>query len=64
MDVVLPVKRAELVTEIRLRVVARPEKRVAELLARLGLDLPTRSRIIENVVQKNSPQMISPSGNA
>ena len=45
---------------MRLRCVARPERRVAELLVRLGLELPTRSRIVEdlpaaaleNVVQK------------
>ena len=60
MDVVLPVRRGEQVAQMRLRCVARPERRVAELLVRLGLDLPTRSRIVEdlpiaaqeNVVQK------------
>jgi hypothetical protein len=60
LDLVLPVKRAELISELRLRVVAKPEKRVAELLARLGLHLPTRSRIvgdIENVVQKKAPEI-------
>jgi hypothetical protein len=59
MDVVLPVKRAEISAELRLRVVARPERRVLELLARLGLDLPTRNRIMPeaaNVVQKNGPE--------
>jgi hypothetical protein len=60
MDVLLPVRRGEQLAQPRLRCVARPERRVAELLVRLGLDLPTRSRIIEdlpapaakNVVQK------------
>ena len=52
MDVVLPVRRGEERTDVRLRVVARPERRVAELLTRLGLELPTRSRVLENVVQK------------
>ena len=52
MDVILPVRRGAERTEVRLRVVARPERRVAELLSRLGLELPTRSRVIENVVQK------------
>jgi len=60
MDVVLPVRRGEQVAQLRLRTVARPERRVAELLTRLGLELPTRSRILEdlpapepaNVVQK------------
>jgi hypothetical protein len=43
--------------------VSRPERRVAELLTRLGLELPTRSRIMAdiaaapeaNVVQKITP---------
>jgi hypothetical protein len=51
-DVVLPVRRAEQHAELRLRVVAKPEPRVAELLAHLGLGLPTRARIVEDVVQK------------
>jgi hypothetical protein len=51
-DVVLPVRRQEQLHELRLRVVARPERRVAELLARLGLELPTRNRIVQDVVQK------------
>ena len=63
MDVVLPVRRGESVATLRLRTVARPERRVAELLTRLGLELPTRSRILEdiptpeaaNVVQKITP---------
>ena len=53
MDVVLPVRTAEATTQLRLRTVARPERMVAELLQRLGLYLPERSRTIENVVQKN-----------
>ena len=60
MDVILPVRRGEQLARLRLRCVARPERRVAELLVRLGLDLPTRSRMVEdlpaataeNVVQK------------
>ncbi len=63
MDVILPVRRREEVAQLRLRCVARPERRVAELLVRLGLDLPRRSRIVEdlpaatlaNVVQKTTP---------
>ena len=70
MDVLLPVRRGEEVATLRLRCVARPERRVAELLVRLGLELPTRSRILEdlpaapapsatsapeNVVQKSAP---------
>jgi hypothetical protein len=56
LDVILPVKTAEGENELRLRMVARPERMVAELLQRLGLHLPQQSRIIEkaveNVVQK------------
>ncbi len=63
MDVVLPVRRGETVAQLRLRTVSRPERRVAELLTRLGLELPTRSRIMAdiaaapeaNVVQKITP---------
>lgn len=63
MDVILPVRRGNTLAQLRLRWVLRPERRVAELLVRLGLDLPTRSRILEdvpaegppNVVQKTSP---------
>lgn len=52
MDVILPVRRAEETLELRLRVVARPDRRVAELLTRLGLELPTRGRLMQKVVQK------------
>jgi hypothetical protein len=55
MDVLLPIQRAETRTELRLRVVAKPEPHVAQLLAHLGLQLPTRSKIIENVVEKIAP---------
>jgi transposase len=56
MDVILPVKSGQSVSELRLRTVARPERMVAELLQQLGLQLPEQSRIVqnmaENVVQK------------
>jgi len=51
LDVVLPVKNAEGQSELRLRVVARPERMVAELLQHLGLHLPQQSRIVENALQ-------------
>lgn len=52
MDVVLPVERAGIRTDLRLRVVAKPEGDAAQLLARLGLQVPRQSKIIENVVPK------------
>jgi hypothetical protein len=51
LDMVLPVKTAEGVTELRLRTVAQPERLVAELLQRLGLHLPEQSRIVQNAVE-------------
>ena len=51
MDVILPTRPAG---EIRLRVVARPEKALAQLLAHLGLDLPRTPKILENVVPKTA----------
>jgi transposase len=55
MDVVLPVKEtlSQQMREVRLRVVSRPDRLVAELLARLGLDLPSAPKIVQNVVEKN-----------
>jgi len=52
MDVVLPTAEAG---EVRLRVVARPEKPLARLLAQLGLELPSAPRLVENVVPKTAP---------
>jgi len=54
LDVVLPV-RATSEVQVRLRVVARPEPALAQLLARLGLDLPRVPKIVANVVPKNAP---------
>ena len=54
-DVVLPVKRGAVQTELRLRVISTPEPATAQLLAHLGLRLPKGSRVITNVVPKNSP---------
>lgn len=57
MDVVLPVRveGEDRPTDLRLRVVARPDRMVAELLHRLGLDLPSAPKIVQNVVPKNTP---------
>jgi transposase len=51
-DVVLPVQRAQVRTELRLRVVATPEPATAQLLAHLGLRLPKGARPIGDVVPK------------
>ena len=55
MDVVLPVKETETqqTRPVRLRVVARPDRPVAELLVRLGLELPSAPKLVQNVVEKN-----------
>lgn len=52
MDVILPVARGQQQTELRLRVVAKPEPHAAQLLARLGLHLPARSKVVQDVVEK------------
>ena len=51
-DVVVPVRRAGVATELRLRVVTTPEPATAQLLAHLGLRLPKGTREISNVVPK------------
>jgi len=55
MDVVLPVKphESQEAREARLRVVGRPDRPVAELLVRLGLELPSVPKLVQNVVEKN-----------
>jgi transposase len=53
MDVVLP---TDTEVELRLRVVAKPEKELAQLLAHLGLALPQRPRFVPDVVPKIDPQ--------
>jgi hypothetical protein len=53
-DVVVPIKRAGVLTELRLRVVTTPEPATAQLLAHLGLRLPKGTRLISNVVPKNT----------
>ena len=45
MDVLLPVARGEERFTLRLRVVAKPEKEVAQLLAHLGLQIPRQAKI-------------------
>jgi transposase len=55
MDVVLPIRDgvSNETHQVRLRVVARPDRPVAELLVRLGLDLPSAPKLVQNVVEKN-----------
>ena len=57
MDVVLPTPEAG---EIRLRVVAQPEKALAQLLAHLGLEVPRAPKILANVVPKIAPLKTQP----
>lgn len=49
LDVVLPVKEtdSQATREVRLRVVARPDRPVAELLVRLGLELPSAPMTVQ-----------------
>jgi transposase len=47
MDVIVPVQREGISAELTIRTVARPERRVAELLTRLQLQLPARNRILD-----------------
>lgn len=54
-DVIVPVRRGERATELRLRVVTTPEPACAQLLAHLGLRLPKGAREINNVVPKITP---------
>lgn len=51
LDVVLPVRTGEAAeqTELRLRMVARPEPALALLLERLGLELPQRPKFVEQL---------------
>ncbi|MFM8764159.1 MAG: hypothetical protein ACKOHM_03935 [Spartobacteria bacterium] len=46
MDVLLPVERSQARHTLRLRVVAKPEKEVAQLLAHLGLQIPRQSKMV------------------
>ena len=54
LDVVLPVRTVEGTIPLRLRTVTKPDPMVAELLQHLGLQLPTGTRAVENVVEKNT----------
>jgi hypothetical protein len=64
MDVVLPVREpaTETARDLRLRVVARPDRPVAELLHRLGLELPSAPEDRAKCSGENQP--LSPFQNA
>lgn len=51
LDVVLPVRGK---ADVRLRLVSKPDKLAADLLARLQLKFPNRPKIVQNVVEKNA----------
>jgi hypothetical protein len=67
LDILLPVRTTDTAAAaMRLRVVARPEPPLAQLLARLGLELPQRPKIVEqmeNVVPKNALLKTQPPAN-
>ena len=48
LDVILPIKNK---ADIRLRVVSKPEKLAHDLLCRLKLKIPSKPKIIKNVVE-------------
>ena len=55
MDVVLPTGAGQ---DLRLRLVNRPEPRLAILLQHLGLPLPNRPKRVQNVVEKTDPKIL------
>ena len=57
MDVVVPVRRGDWEVKVRLRTVAKPEEDVAVLLSHLGLRLPSRSKRVQDVVEKNGSNL-------
>jgi len=54
MDVVMPVRSGDMEVKVRLRTGAKPDEDVAVLLSHLGLRLPSRSKTVQNVVEKKS----------
>ena len=54
-DVVMKMKAGEDETESPLRVVSRPDRTVAQLLAHLGLELSLAPRSVRNGVEKKAP---------
>ena len=53
MDIVMPVKDRN---PVRLRIVAKPDEHVRVLLQRLGLKMPNRPKVVQNVVYNLTPE--------
>lgn len=52
-DVLLPIKRDAVQTELRLRVISTPEPATAQLPAHLGLRLPKGFRVVTDCSAEN-----------
>jgi transposase len=57
MDIVMPIKDRN---PVRLRIVAKPDEHVRVLLQRLGLKIPNRPKMVENVVENLTPKILQP----
>jgi transposase len=57
MDIVMPVKDRN---PVRLRIVAKPDEHVRVLLQRLEIKIPNRPKIVQNVVENLTPQILQP----
>lgn len=57
MDIVMPVKDRN---PVRLRIVAKPDEHVRVLLQKLGIKIPNRPKIVQNVVENLTPKILQP----
>jgi len=57
MDIVMPVKDRN---PLRLRVVAKPDEHVRVLLQRLDIKIPNRPKVVGNVVENLTPEILQP----
>lgn len=55
MDIVMPIKDRN---PVRLRIVAKPDDHVRVLLQRLGIKIPNRPKIVQNVVENLTPNFL------
>ena len=60
MDIVMPVKDRN---PVRMRIVAKPDEHVRVLLQRLEIKIPNRPKIVQNVVENLTPQILQTVGN-